>query len=118
MRSLKELDKAASVLADACRMLLDPELPDGELRGLVYDSVGQDELVQALADVTGLGRPDDAVFYQELSARAATVARFLPTLLRVIQFDANPAAFHRRRGPTAQYPAAAQSRRRPTRPGA
>lgn len=92
MRSLKDLDKAASVLAEACRMLLDPELPDGELRGLVYDSIGRDELAQALDDVTGLVRPDDDVFYRELSAKAATVARFLPTLLRVIQFDANPAA--------------------------
>lgn len=73
-------------------MLLDPELPDGELRGLVYDSIGRDELAQALDDVTGLVRPDDDVFYRELSAKAATVARFLPTLLRVIQFDANPAA--------------------------
>ena len=92
MRSLKDLDKAASILADACRMLLDPELPDGELRGLVYGSIGRDELVQALDNVTGLVRPDDDVFYQELAAKAATVARFLPTLLRVIQFDANPAA--------------------------
>jgi predicted DNA-binding transcriptional regulator AlpA len=92
MRSLKDLDKAASVLAEACRMLLDPELPDGELRGLVYDSIGRDELAQALDDVTGLVRPHDDVFYRELSGKAATVARFLPTMLRVIQFDANPAA--------------------------
>ena len=92
MRSLKDLDKAASVLAESCRRLLDPELPDGQLRGLVYDSIGRDELAQALDDVTGLVRPDDDVFYRELSAKAATVARFLPTLLRVVQFDANPAA--------------------------
>ena len=92
MRSLKDLDKVASVLAEACRRLLDPELPDGDLRGLVYDSIGRDDLAQALDDVTGLVRPDDDVFYRELSAKAATVARFLPTLLRVIQFDANPAA--------------------------
>jgi len=32
------------------------------------------------------------VFYSELEARKATVSRFLPALLRVIQFDANPAA--------------------------
>lgn len=58
----------------------------------MYDSIGRDELAQALDDVTGLVRPDDDVFYRELSAKAGTVARFLPTLLRVIQFDANPAA--------------------------
>ena len=32
------------------------------------------------------------MFYSELEARKATVSRFLPALLRVIQFDANPAA--------------------------
>jgi len=32
------------------------------------------------------------VFYSELEVRKATVSRFLPALLRVIQFDANPAA--------------------------
>ena len=91
LRTLKDLDKAASTLAEACRMLLDPNLPDGELRKRVYDAIGQDELAQALADVNGLVRPADDVFYQELSAKAATVTRFLPTLLRVIRFDANPA---------------------------
>ncbi|CEH38024.1 transposase (fragment) [Xanthomonas citri pv. citri] len=32
------------------------------------------------------------MFYTELEARKATVSRFLPALLRVIRFDANPAA--------------------------
>ena len=91
-RSLKDLDRASSTLAEACGMLLDPDLPDGELRGRVYAAIGQDELTRALNDVRSLVRPPDDVFYSELAARQATVTRFLPTLLRVIQFDANPAA--------------------------
>ena len=91
-RSLKDLDRAASTLADACRMLLDPGLPDDELRERVYAAIGRDELAQALNEVRGLVRPPDDVFYTELEARKATVSRFLPALLRVIQFDANPAA--------------------------
>ncbi|NEK75055.1 MAG: DUF4158 domain-containing protein, partial [Xanthomonas euvesicatoria] len=47
-RSLKDLDRAASTLAEACRMLLDPGLPDGELRERVYAAIGRDELAQAL----------------------------------------------------------------------
>lgn len=43
-------------------------------------------------DVGGLVRPPDDVFYTELVARKNTVTRFLPLLLRVIQFDANPTA--------------------------
>ncbi|WP_446644075.1 Tn3-like element ISXc4 family transposase (plasmid) [Xanthomonas citri pv. bilvae] len=91
-RSLKDLDRAASTLAEACRMLLDPALPDGELRERVYAAIGHDELAQALNEVRGLVRPPNDVFYTELEARKATVSRFLPALLRVIRFDANPAA--------------------------
>ena len=92
LRTLKDLDQAASTLANACRMLLDPSLPDGELRERVYAVIGHDELAQALADVSGLVRPSDDVFYRELAGKLATVRKFLPTLLRVVRFDANPAA--------------------------
>ncbi|MBU2808928.1 Tn3 family transposase [Acidithiobacillus ferrooxidans F221] len=91
-RSLKDLDRAASTLAEACRMLLDPGLPDGELRERVYAAIGRDELAQALNEVRGLVRPPNDVFYTELEARKGTVTRFLPALLRVIRFDANAAA--------------------------
>ena len=91
-RTLKDLDLAASTLAKACRMLLDTNLPDGELRERVYATIGRDELAQALNDVGSLVHPPDNVFYTELAAKQATVTRFLPTLLRVIQFDANPVA--------------------------
>lgn len=47
-RSLKDLDRAASTLAEACRMLLDPALRDGELRQRVYAAIGRDELAQAV----------------------------------------------------------------------
>jgi TnpA family transposase len=91
-RTIKDLDRAASTLAEACRMLLDPGLPAGELRERVYVAIGQEALTKALSEVNGLVRPPDDVFYSELEARKATVSRFLPTLLRVIRFDANPAA--------------------------
>ena len=92
LRTLKDLDKAASTLAEACRLLLDPSLPDGELRERVYAVIGHEELAKALIDVSKLVRPGDDVFYQELAQKRATVKRFLPLLLRVIRFDANAAA--------------------------
>lgn len=91
-RTLKDLDRAASTLAQACRMLLDPVLADTELRKRVDETIGRDELAQALREVSGLVRPPDNVYYCELEARKATVSRFLPRLLRVIHFDATPAA--------------------------
>jgi len=92
LHTLKDLDQAASTLAEVCRMLLDPSLPDGDWRERVYTAIGHDELAQALVDVSGLVRPPGDVFYRELACKLATVKRFLPTRLRVIQFDANPAA--------------------------
>jgi len=91
-RTIKDLDKAASTLADACRIILDPSLPDGDLRERVYAGIGKETLAQALADVSSLVRPSDDVFYRELEGKHATVKRFLPTLLRVITFKGNPAA--------------------------
>lgn len=91
-RSIKDLDRAASTLAETCRMLLDSGLSDDELRERVFAAIGRDKLVQALDEVRGLVRPPDDVFYTELQARKGTITRFLPTLLRVIRFDANPAA--------------------------
>lgn len=92
LRTLKDLDRAAATLAKACQMLLDPNLPDSELRQRVYAAVGQEELIQAMAEVRGLVRPSDDVFYRELEGRLATVKRFLPPLLQVIHFDANSSA--------------------------
>ncbi|EPM90638.1 Tn5045 transposase [Pseudomonas syringae pv. actinidiae ICMP 19068] len=91
-RTIKDLDRAASTLAEACRILLDCGLPDSELRERVYATIGRDALAQALDEVRGLVRPPNDVFYTELEGKKGTVTRFLPTLLRVIRFDATPAA--------------------------
>ncbi len=48
-RTIKNLDRAASTLAKACRMLLDPGLPDSKLRERVYAAIGCDERAQALS---------------------------------------------------------------------
>ncbi len=92
LRTLKDLDEAATVLADACHMLLDDDLPGSEIREQVYAAIGREELAQALIDIGRLVRPRDDVFYQELAKKRAAVKRFLPALLRVIAFEANPAA--------------------------
>jgi TnpA family transposase len=92
LRTIKDLDQAASTLAEACRLLLNPSFPDSDLRERIYATIGHDALAQALSDVDSLVRPPDDVFYTELEGKKGIVTRFLPTLLRVIHFDANPAA--------------------------
>jgi len=92
LRTLKDLDQAASTLAEACRVLLDSSVPDEEVRGRVYAAIGEENIAQASIDVSTLVRPSDDVFYGELNAKYATVKRFLPTLLRVVRFEGNAAA--------------------------
>jgi TnpA family transposase len=90
-RSIKDLDQAATVLATACRTVLDPTLTDGELRNTVFACVPRAALEQALVDVEALVRPPDDVYYRELETRYRAVRIFLPTLLQHIRFEASPA---------------------------
>jgi TnpA family transposase len=91
LRGIKDLDQAATVLATACRTLLDPALADGNLRDTVFARIPPEVLTQALADVDALVRPPEDVYYRELDARYRAVRIFLPTLLRHIRFGASPA---------------------------
>lgn len=92
LRTLKDLDAAAMVLAKACYMVLNPDLVSARLRERIYAVVGENELQDALDSVNGLVRPGADVYYEELSSKIASIKRFMPTLLRVIDFDANEAA--------------------------
>jgi TnpA family transposase len=91
LRSLKDLDTAAATLVDACKLLLNSDLSDHEIRDKIYTIVGHDKLIHAVDNVSELIQPPDNVFYQELKQKKKTVKRFLSTLLHVISFDSNQA---------------------------
>jgi TnpA family transposase len=91
LRSLKDLDQAAIMLASACRTMLDPVVVDAELRAQVFARVPRDVLTQALNNVDALTRPPNDVFYHAVEERYGKVRRFLPTLLKHVRFGASPA---------------------------
>lgn len=91
-RTIKDLDRAALTLANACQMVLDSNVPDNEVRERIYSVIGHDTLVEAQGKVNHLARSSDDVFYTELEAKKSTLTRFLPTLLKVIHFEANTIA--------------------------
>lgn len=91
LRSLKDLDQAAAVLASACQIVLDDALDDTELRGRLFARIPRTSLTQAIENVNALIRPADNVYYQELDAKYKTVRRFLPALVKHIHFGANAA---------------------------
>jgi hypothetical protein len=91
LRTLKDLDQAAATLACACEMMLDPSVPDAEVRAKLFEKISRDTLTLALHGVNTLIRPADDVYYRELDAKYRAVRRYLPALLEHIRFDANAA---------------------------
>ena len=62
LRTLKDLDGAAATLADVCRVLLDPALPDDRVRSRVFEKIPQPLLEHAVENVDALIRPPEDVF--------------------------------------------------------
>ncbi|MEU4232856.1 Tn3 family transposase [Nonomuraea sp. NPDC026600] len=88
MRTLKDLDVAAIVLREVWLKIRSvAEIPDGDIRAAL------DEMdlaaIGAAADVIGdIAREPDEDFQEELLDRYATIRRFLPKLLKHLDFDA------------------------------
>ena len=91
LRTIKDLDSAAATLIDACKVVLDNNLTDQEVRSKIFNIVGYEELIIAVTEVNALIQPPDDVFYRELEDKEQTIKNFLPSLLRVIHFDSNEA---------------------------
>jgi TnpA family transposase len=88
LRTLKDLDRAALLLHEACLVLLDPECADRRVRDTVFSRVPRDQLTQAVAQVADLvGTPDDH-YFEDLRTRYSQVRRFLPALLEAVEFAA------------------------------
>ena len=91
LRTMKDLDAAAVQLMQVCRLVLDSELQDADLRTAIFKATEREELEAAVSQVDSLVRPPEDVYYRELAGSYARVRRFLPHLLRTVRFDATPA---------------------------
>jgi TnpA family transposase len=92
LRTLRDLDAAALRLREACLILLDETQAEGDLRAEVFAQIPRDQLAAATARVAELARPsDDRGYYEGLLGRYSLVRRFMPALLRTIQFQGTSA---------------------------
>jgi TnpA family transposase len=91
LRTLKDLDAAALQTSAACGVLLDPSVPDEQVRAVAFAGIPRHELEAARQQIARLVRPPEDVSYQELQTQYRRVRRFLPTLLRSMPFGASPA---------------------------
>jgi len=73
LRTLKDLDRAALLLRQACLVLLDPGCADRRVRD---------------SDLVG---PPDEHYYKDLRSRYSQVRQFLPALLEAVEFAATDA---------------------------
>ena len=91
LRTLKDLDSAATQLSQVGRLVLNDELPDADLRAAIFQVFQREELASALQQVDSLVRPPEDVYYQDLQDSYPRIRRFLPTLLKTLQFGGTPA---------------------------
>ena len=92
LRTLKDLDRAALLLRQACLVVLDPACADRRVRDSVFNRVPRDQLTQAVAQVADLVGPPDDHYYEDLRSRYSQVRRFLPALLEAVEFAATDAS--------------------------
>lgn len=90
LRTVRDLDQAALALREACALLLDPQYPDQEVRAVVLKHIPKERLRCAIATIDTLARPADDHYQEELVDRYQRVRRFLPAVLRQVQFQATP----------------------------
>jgi hypothetical protein len=91
LRRLRDLDQAALTLREACSILLDPHYPDRQLRDAIFECIPAARMCQAVETVDALARPAKDNYRQELVERYQRVRRFLPSVLRQVQFHATTA---------------------------
>jgi len=91
LRTLRDLDRAATDLAEICSMLLDEHRPDNKVRTEIFSKFPKARITQAIQTVDELTQPPEDRHQQEMLSRYRTVRRFLPHLLQRVSFQAAPA---------------------------
>lgn len=91
LRSLRDLDRAALTLREACELLLDDAIPVIELRAAVFACIPRARLQEASRQVAVLARPADEHHQPELIGCYGRVRGCLPALRRNVDFQATPA---------------------------
>lgn len=90
LRSLRDLDAAALKLRDAAIVVLDPEIPDAEVRAAIFQLISSDALAAAAERVGTLAEPHDDTYFTELRKHPRKIA-YTPALLAGLDLGAAPA---------------------------
>ena len=91
LRTLKDLDRSALILAEACAFMLNGVGSDNDLRDALFTKIPKENMLQSIAAINELARAPDDNYYDEMVGQYGRVRRFLPHLLDKIDFKAAPA---------------------------
>ena len=91
LRTLKDLDAAAIQAANVSKVVLDPNVPDSEIRRTVFELMSRADLETSVQQIDNLVRPPEDVYYEQLRLSYRRVRRFLRILLQTAAFGASPA---------------------------
>lgn len=91
LRTLKDLDRAALALAEACALLLDEKHTAADLRNEIFAQVPRIQIARAIETINDLARPPEDNFHDEMVAQYGRLRQPLSRLLNGIDFKAAPA---------------------------
>jgi TnpA family transposase len=94
LRTIRDLDLAALQLREACLIMLDKQYENGDVRDAVFARISPEKLAAAVNRVGELAGPEEDytyAYYEQLSTRYGSIRRFLPLLLRTVDFQGTEA---------------------------
>ena len=86
LRTLGDLDKSASELAEFAQLFLDNE-SKRDLPKCIYKAVTKQKITEAITTVKSLTRKSHNKYYEEMLDQYAKVRRFLPSIFQSINFQ-------------------------------
>ena len=90
LRTLHDLDSAATLLQSVCHMLLDPTYPDMDIRTHIFNIHDPVRVAQAISTIQTLVHPRTEPFDQQLIHHYPIIRRWLPMLMQTITFQSIP----------------------------
>jgi len=91
LRTLKDLDKSALILAKTCEMVLNESTESSQLREEIYTLFSKEKLLESITIVNDLARSIDDKFHDEMVEQYGKVRRFIHRVVNDIDFKAAPA---------------------------
>jgi TnpA family transposase len=90
LRTLKDLDRSAVILAKVGKLILDDKISDSKLRKSIYKIASKDLIENSMVTVNELARPENSHYLEEMIAQYGKIKKILPRLFEDIEFEAAP----------------------------